>query len=83
MDGLVVDGRRPVGMAPLFTFVSVPMMDRRSLERRPAYAEHMRRVPAIVPSVVWRRPWFASPETPDDERGDPDGGQGHGGGQGQ
>lgn len=39
----------PLGMVLLFTFVSVPMMDRRSLQRRPDYAEHMRRVPAIVP----------------------------------
>jgi steroid 5-alpha reductase family enzyme len=39
----------PVAMVLLFTFVSVPMMDRRSLERRPGYAEHMRRVPALLP----------------------------------
>ncbi len=70
----------PVGMVLLFTFVSVPMMDRRSLERRPAYAEHMRRVPAIFP---WRRPRPASPETPDGEGRDPDDGQRHGDGQGQ
>jgi len=44
----------PIAMVLLFTFVSVPMMDRRSLERRPAYAEHMRRVPALLPSP--RRP---------------------------
>jgi steroid 5-alpha reductase family enzyme len=42
----------PVAMILLFTFVSVPLMDRRSLERRPAYAEHMRRVPAIVPTFA-------------------------------
>lgn len=39
----------PVAMVLLFVFVSVPMMDRRSLLRRPAYAEHMRRVPALLP----------------------------------
>jgi steroid 5-alpha reductase family enzyme len=39
----------PVLMVLLFAFVSVPMMDRRSLARRPAYAEHMRRVPALLP----------------------------------
>jgi steroid 5-alpha reductase family enzyme len=44
----------PVLMVLLFGFVSVPMMDRRSLARRPAYAEHMRRVPALVPRL--RRP---------------------------
>ena len=45
----------PIAMVLLFTFVSVPMMDRRSLERRPAYAEHMRRVPALLPSPRARR----------------------------
>jgi steroid 5-alpha reductase family enzyme len=39
----------PVTMLALFTFVSVPLMDRRSLARRPEYAEHMRRVPALLP----------------------------------
>jgi steroid 5-alpha reductase family enzyme len=45
----------PVAMVVLFTFVSVPMMDRRSVERRPAYAEHMLRVPGILPVPRWRR----------------------------
>jgi len=45
----------PVTMVLLFTIVSVPMMDRRSVERRPAYAEHMRRVPALLPSPRGRR----------------------------
>ncbi|MEJ3745829.1 DUF1295 domain-containing protein [Actinomycetes bacterium KLBMP 9797] len=44
----------PIAMVLLFTFVSVPMMDRRSLARRPAYAEHMRRVPALLPSLRGR-----------------------------
>ncbi|WP_229070099.1 DUF1295 domain-containing protein [Actinoplanes sp. DH11] len=39
----------PVAMVLLFAFVSVPMMDKRSLERRPDYADHMRRVPALLP----------------------------------
>ncbi|MBG0563767.1 DUF1295 domain-containing protein [Actinoplanes aureus] len=39
----------PIVMVLLFAFVSVPMMDRRSLARRPAYAQHMRRVPALLP----------------------------------
>jgi steroid 5-alpha reductase family enzyme len=39
----------PLAMVALFAFVSVPLMDRRSLARRPAYADHMRRVPALVP----------------------------------
>jgi steroid 5-alpha reductase family enzyme len=39
----------PTAIILLFAFVSVPMMDRRSLERRPAYADHLRRVPALLP----------------------------------
>jgi steroid 5-alpha reductase family enzyme len=39
----------PLVMVALFVFVSVPLMDRRSLTRRPGYAEHMRRVPALLP----------------------------------
>jgi len=42
----------PIVMVLLFTFVSVPLLDRRSLIRRPSYADHMRRVPALIP----RRP---------------------------
>jgi steroid 5-alpha reductase family enzyme len=41
----------PVAMVLLFAFVSVPMMDRRSLARRPAYAEHMACVPALLPKL--------------------------------
>jgi steroid 5-alpha reductase family enzyme len=39
----------PLAMVALFVTVSVPLMDRRSLARRPGYAEHMRRVPALLP----------------------------------
>jgi steroid 5-alpha reductase family enzyme len=45
----------PLLMVALFAFVSVPMMDRRSLARRPAYAEHMRRVPALLPRLTAAR----------------------------
>ena len=45
----------PILMVLLFAFVSVPMMDRRSLARRPAYAEHMRRVPALRPRFTGSR----------------------------
>lgn len=44
----------PLAMLALFRFASVPLADRRSLRRRPAYAEHMRRVPAMLPRP-WRR----------------------------
>jgi steroid 5-alpha reductase family enzyme len=33
----------------LFVFASIPMLDRRSLAGRPAYADHMKRVSALVP----------------------------------
>ncbi len=36
-------------MIIMFVFVSVPFLDQRSLERRPQYAEYMRRVSALVP----------------------------------
>ena len=39
----------PIGMTLLFVFISVPMLDRRSVARRPAYAEHMKRVSGLVP----------------------------------
>ena len=39
----------PVAMTLLFIFISIPMMDKRNLERKPGYEEHMRRVPALFP----------------------------------
>ena len=39
----------PIAMTTMFHFASVPMLDRRSLARRPGYEEHMRRVNAVVP----------------------------------
>jgi steroid 5-alpha reductase family enzyme len=44
----------PLSITLLFTFVSVPLIDRRSLARRPGYAEHMARVPGLFPRP-WRR----------------------------
>jgi steroid 5-alpha reductase family enzyme len=38
-----------VAMLLLFLFVSIPMMEERSLERRPAYAEVVSRVPRLFP----------------------------------
>ena len=38
-----------LAMTAMFKFASVPLMDTRSVERRPAYAEHMRKVSAIFP----------------------------------
>lgn len=45
--GWVVIG--PAAITALFALISVPMIDRRMVRRRPAYAEHARRVSAIVP----------------------------------
>ena len=39
----------PLSMTLLFHFASIPLLDQRSLERRPGYAEHMQRVGALVP----------------------------------
>ncbi|SNY38327.1 DUF1295 domain-containing protein [Paractinoplanes atraurantiacus] len=44
----------PVAMVLLFVFVSVPLMDRRSLQRRPGYADYMRRTPALLPIFRFR-----------------------------
>jgi len=44
-----------LAMVVLFVFASVPLMDRRSLARRPGYAEHMARVPALLPRLRTRR----------------------------
>jgi steroid 5-alpha reductase family enzyme len=39
----------PLAITLLFTTISVPMMDKRSLARRPAYREHQKKVPALFP----------------------------------
>jgi steroid 5-alpha reductase family enzyme len=38
-----------LAMILMFVFASVPFLDNRSLERRPEYADYMRRVSAIIP----------------------------------
>jgi len=42
----------PIAITAMFLFVSIPMLDQRSLARRPGYADFMKRVPALLP----RRP---------------------------
>lgn len=42
----------PIAITAMFLLVSIPMLDQRSLARRPGYREHMQRVPALIP----RRP---------------------------
>jgi steroid 5-alpha reductase family enzyme len=39
----------PLAITGMFLFASIPMLDRRNLERRSAYAERMQRVSALVP----------------------------------
>ncbi len=39
----------PLSITLMFVFVSVPLLDQRSIERRPGYEEYMRRTSAIVP----------------------------------
>jgi steroid 5-alpha reductase family enzyme len=39
----------PIAMTLMFMFASIPMLEERSLARRPGYAEHMRRVPKLLP----------------------------------
>jgi steroid 5-alpha reductase family enzyme len=39
----------PIAITAMFFFASIPMLDRRNLERRPAYVERMRRVSALIP----------------------------------
>ncbi len=42
----------PLAITLLFLVVSIPLMDKRSLAYRPGYAEHMKKVSALVP-------WFS------------------------
>ena len=38
-----------IAMTAMFVFASIPMIDKRMLERRPAYAEHKAKTPALFP----------------------------------
>ena len=40
----------PLSMFAMFIFASIPMMDNRSLERRPDYENYMKKTPALIPS---------------------------------
>jgi steroid 5-alpha reductase family enzyme len=41
----------PVWITAMLVTISIPLIDRRSLARRPGYAEHIRRVPALLPRL--------------------------------
>lgn len=45
----------PLSITALFVLISVPMIDRRHLVRRPGYAAHMDVVPALLPVHTWKR----------------------------
>jgi len=45
----------PIAITMLFLFISIPMMDKRSKERRPEYAEHMKKISALVPWRIKRK----------------------------
>lgn len=44
-----------VSMLMLFLFVSIPMIERRHLKRRPAYSELMQRIPMLFPIRIGKR----------------------------
>jgi steroid 5-alpha reductase family enzyme len=39
----------PVAITALFVFISIPLMERRSLEKRPGYREYRKQLPALFP----------------------------------
>ena len=47
----------PVVMVLLFETASIPMMEERSLGRRPEYADYQRRVPRLLPLRLRRTSW--------------------------
>ncbi len=51
----------PLGMAAMFRFVSIPMIEARMLARRPAYADVLADIPMLLPG--WPAP--ARPATPE------------------
>lgn len=50
----------PLAMTGLFVFISIPMMEKRMLAKRPHYAEHQRRVSSLVPLPPKRQARAAS-----------------------
>jgi steroid 5-alpha reductase family enzyme len=45
----------PIAITALFLGVSIPLMERRSVRRRPAYAEYQRTVPVLIPWRFWAK----------------------------
>jgi steroid 5-alpha reductase family enzyme len=44
-----------VCMVILFTRISIPLMEKRNRERKPGYAEYVKKVPALLPRLFHRR----------------------------
>ena len=41
----------PLAITALFIFISVPMMDKRNMARRPGYGQHKKDIPALIPRL--------------------------------
>jgi steroid 5-alpha reductase family enzyme len=50
-------GLGPLAITALFVFISVPMMDRRNMERRPGYAKHRQNIPSLLPRFQRNKPF--------------------------
>ncbi|MDX1907009.1 MAG: DUF1295 domain-containing protein [Bacteroidia bacterium] len=44
----------PLAMTLMFVFISIPMIDNRMKKKRPAYAAHIKQVPALLPRLIGR-----------------------------
>jgi steroid 5-alpha reductase family enzyme len=44
----------PVAITCMFLFASIPMIEKRLLERRKDYAEYKKRVPMLLPFRFWK-----------------------------
>ena len=40
-----------ISMVILFKFISIPLMEKRNIERKPGYLEYIRKVPALLPRI--------------------------------
>jgi steroid 5-alpha reductase family enzyme len=45
----------PISMIILFTGISIPLMEKRNLERRPGYEEYIKKVPVLIPGLKSKR----------------------------
>jgi len=56
----------PAAMVALFRFVSIPMMERRQLARKPGYATYIAEVPMLLPRPPSSSPVHVPPQPPAD-----------------